>query len=227
MIKTKSAASKYTLRKQGVFYVISDKNKDVFYYNIKTLINMYPCKLSVDHTYFQDKYMNYIMYKLMWHELSEAKEKKYLILFFKRLVSHDNFHKFQLNPRSLDKNGRLNIHAHTYYIHNYFEIADNLPLYLKANKPYFQGQSHLIFDSIERDNSSDVINFECEKISRYKFESRLSSMELRLAYVEFYSQENEYYLRPINENSELFGHFTFCYYLFKKNKLMLCFFLND
>ena len=46
MIKTKSAASKYTLRKQGVFYVISYKNKDVFYYNIKTLLNYYPYKIT-------------------------------------------------------------------------------------------------------------------------------------------------------------------------------------
>jgi hypothetical protein len=80
MIKTKSRVLKFTIRKQGDFYVFSDDNKDVFYYNYKTLYNMYPYKLSVEYTYFQDMYMDYIMWKLMWTNMSEDKEKKYLIL---------------------------------------------------------------------------------------------------------------------------------------------------
>ncbi len=224
MIKTKSAASKYTLRKQGVFYVISYKNKDVFYYNIKTLLNYYPYKMSVDHNYFDDKYMNYIMNKLMWHNISEAKEKKYLILFFKRLSSYDAFHNFKLNPMSLDKNGKFNINAHNYYTKNYYKISNNPLQYVTADKPYFEGQSNLIFNYLEREIDDYVLEVECKKVVRSQFEEQLSNIELGLAYVEFYSDENEFCYAKIIENSDFFGHFTFCYYLFKNNKLELCFF---
>jgi hypothetical protein len=225
MIITKSRLSKYTIRKQGDFYVFSDYNKDVFYYNYKTLYNMYPYKLSVEYTYFQDMYMDYIMWKLMWTNMSEDKEKKYLILFFKRLSSYNEFDDFQLNSRSLDKNGRLNIHAHNYYIKHYYDIQENLPSYISASKPYFRGQSKLIFNYIERQSYYDEIDKECDQIFRYHFEAQLSNFELGLAYVELYSKENEYFSRQIDEDSDLFGLFSYCYYLFKNKKLELCFFV--
>ena len=225
MIKTNSEVSNYTIRKQGDFYVISDNIKDVFYYNNKILYNMFPYKLSVEYRYFQDMYMDYIMWKLMWTKMSEAKEKKYLILFFKRLSSYNDFDNFQLNPRSLDKNGRLNIHAHNYFIRHYYDIQENLPSYVSADKPYFRGQSKLIFNYIERQSFYDEIDKECDQIFRYQFEAQLSNLELGLAYVELYSRDqNEYFTMQIDKDSDLYGQFSNCYYLFKNKKLELCFY---
>ncbi len=225
MIKTNSEVSKYTMRKQGDFYVISDRIKDVFYYNRKTLSYLFPFKFSVDHSYFNDDYMNYILRKLMWTEMSESKEKKYIVLFFKRVSSYDDFDYFQLNPRSLDKNGRLNIHAHNYFIKHYHHVGENFPSYLSPDKPYFRGQSNLIFNYIVRQSYFDVIDKECDQIFRYQFEAQLSNIELGLAYVELYcKEENEYFTMQIDKDSDLYGQFSNCYYLFKNKKLELCFY---
>lgn len=97
--------------------------------------------------------------------------------------------------------------------------------YISADKPYFRGQSKLIFNYIERQSFYYEIDKECDHIFRYQFEAQLSNLELGLAYVELYSrEENEYYTMSIDKDSDLYGQFSNCYYLFKNKKLELCFY---
>ena len=82
----------------------------------------------------------------------------------------------------------------------------------------------MIFNYIERQSFYDVIDKECDQIFRYQFETQLSNVELGLAYVELYNKENEYFTKQIDDESDLFGQYSYCYYLFKNKKLELCFY---
>ena len=125
---------------------------------------------------------------------------------------------------SISKNGRLNIHAHNYYIKQYHEICENLRPYVSADKPYFIGQSNIVFDYIKNLSYYESIVEECNPIVRSQFEVQLSNVDLGLAYVEIFSEDNEYYSKQIDENSEFFDQFSNCYYLFKNRKLEFCFY---
>lgn len=225
MPQPKSIISNYSIRQQGDFYIFSNEFKDLFYYSPLMKEHFYPQQISVDVYYFDDRYLDYIFTKLYLNYIPADKIEFYLNLYFTRLIKYPDFEKFHISDTLLNRNGRFDPYLFKFYESYYFGIERNIPNYLMPGKSYSKEHSGLVFNYMETKTTKDVLEAECNVISRIDFEAQLNNFELQYSYVEYYYDTNQFYQLPIVEDSIYSGHFSYCYLMFNENNLVMFYFI--
>jgi hypothetical protein len=214
----------YELRRQGDFYIFSEiGGVDVFYYNSGSTKSNFPHQLSLNLCLFGDKYLKYVFTRV-WESNDEKRVERYLWLLFKRIIKYPLFHHFKLDHRILDKNGRFDYILHRYYIRNYDSSNDNPIRYLQVDLPYTKDSSNFIFSFVEQE-MDEIFMYDLIAIPRKIFEYSLTNIELQKAYVDIYSQENEFFYMRNNQiecsrDAMIYG----IYFVFTHKKLSLVYF---
>ena len=221
----KSITYSYSIRQQGGFYIFSNGYKDIFYYTPLMRQHFYPQQISLDVYYFDDKYLEYIFIKLYLNNITDDKIEFYINLFFSRLIKYPDFEKFYISDMLLNRDGRFDPFLFKFYESYYFGIERNIPNFLIPGKSYSKDKSGLVFNYMETKTTKDVLEAECNVISRLDFEMNLTNFELQFSYVDFYSETNQFYVLPIIEESIYYGHFSFCYLMFNERDLVMFYFV--
>jgi hypothetical protein len=217
-MKLDTQISGYYLRKQGSYYIYSDENsRDVFYFD--ECAELASFSLNID--LFEGQFINYICYKLTHGKLNETKTVFYLQLLFKRLITYDEFDIHKIRNFSLDNSGKLNHAMNTYFLKVFGSLAKRPWNYIFVNTPYSDLYNSLYFSCIHINVNYSRIQEECEKITRTEFENGLINDDLKLAYMEEYNSNNEFFCENISEDSSEYEHYQKVHAMISNKKLMM------
>jgi len=214
----------FELRRQGGFYIFSEiGGDDVFYFNSESSKSNFPHQLSLNLNLFGDKYLKYVFNRVR-ESNDEKRIEKYLWLLFKRIIKYPLFHHFKLDHRILDKHGRFDYILHRYYIRHYDSSSDNPLRYLQVDLPYTKDSSNFIFSFLEQE-MDEILMYDLISIPRKIFEYSLTNIELQMAYVDIYNQDNRFFYiqnKQIKCSHEamIYG----IYFVFTHKKLSLVYF---
>jgi hypothetical protein len=208
----------YYLRKQGSYYIYSDENsRDVFYFDQNAELASFSLNIDL----FEDQFINYISSKLTYDQLNETKTVFYLKLLFKRSITYDEFDIHKIRNFSLDNSGKLNHAMNTYFLKVFGSLAKRPWNYIFVNTPYSDLYNCLYFICIQINVVHSRIQEENEKITRTEFENGLINDDLKLAYMEEYNSNNEFFCENISEDSSEYEHYQKVYAMFTNKKLTM------
>lgn len=205
-------------------YIFSDiDGVDIFYYNCDAFKFNFPYEISINLDLFNDKYLYYVKKRIRNAE-NEIKIEKYLWLLFNRIIKYPLFHYFKIDSRILNKQGQIDYALHLYYLRNFNAINDYPLRYLHVDLPYTRNTSSFIFSFMEQEIDYYFIA-DLTPIPRKIFEYSLTNLELKKAYVEIYSPENQFFYQKnsnikSSQNVAIYGF----YFVFTDKKLSLIYF---
>jgi hypothetical protein len=217
-MKLDTQISGYYLRKQGSYFIYSDENsRDVFYFEKNAAL----APFSLNIYLFEDQFINYISSKLTYGKQNESKIVFYLKLLFKRLITYDEFDVHKIRHFALDHSGKLNHAMNTYFLKVYGSLKKRPWNYIYVNTPYSNLYNCLYFSCIHININYSKIKEECEKITRTEFENGLINDDLKLAYMEEYNSNNEFFCENISEDSSEYEHYQKVYAMISNKKLIM------
>jgi hypothetical protein len=217
-MKLDTQISGYYLRKQGSYYIYSDENnRDVFYFDKNAQLASFSLNIDL----FEDQFINYICSKLTYGKLNETKTVFYLKLLFKRLITYDEFDIYKIRNFALDNSGKLNHAMNTYFLKLFGSLAKRPWNYIFVNTPYSDLYNCLYFSCIQSNVNYNRIQEECEKITRTEFENGLINDDMKLAYLEEYNSNNEFFCENISEDSSEYEYYKKVYTMITNKKLMM------
>jgi hypothetical protein len=217
-MKLDTQISGYNLRKQGSYYLYSDENgRDVFYFDESAERSSFSLNIYL----FEDKFINYICSRLTYDQLNESKIVFYIKLLFKRLITYDEFDLHKIRNFALDHSGKLNHTMNTYYLKVFGSIEKRPYDFIFVNTPYSDLYNQLYFSCIQANVFYSSCQEDSEKITRTEFENGLINDDLKLAYLEEYDSNNEFFCEHIGDDSVKFDYFQTVYAMFSNKKLMM------
>lgn len=187
------ATEKYTLRRDGGFYIIADSRKDIFYFNRSTVEPYFPIKISVNLNGFNDPYLNYAFKRLSFEGASVCEKSVYVKLLFKRLLKKYDFKNLEICSTLLNSEGRFSTHAYKHYVDTFREIDDRKHALVKRCTPYSSLCNVPVFNYFTSIFHELVQDTSYNPVSRIEFEKQLITSELGEVYVEFYSENNSFF----------------------------------
>lgn len=217
-MKLDTQISGYFLRTQGSYYIYSDENgRDVFYFDKSAEFSSFSLNINL----FDDKLITYISYRLTYDKQNESKMIFYLKLLFKRLITYDEFDTHKIRNFALDHSGKLN-HALNNYCLSVFGSIEKRPWdYIIVNTPYSDLYNYFYFSCVQANVSYSNCLEESEKITRTEFENGLINDDLKLAYLEQYGSNNEFFCEKISDDSIKFEFFQTVFVMFSNKKMMM------
>jgi hypothetical protein len=220
-------AKNYQLNNCGKYYTISNRGRDVFYFNKESFFGGFPQQLNVKTEAFNDQLLEYCESKMnSWYRTDEQLEF-YIVKYFNRLITYkEKFKLFKIDDYLLDKNGRLSYNTFNYERRLRKKIFQNASIYFQNDVAYSDNINWYIFNFIKK----EAIDFKKDKdfaeCSRAEFENALSNDELRHEYVEHYNSDNKFYFEFVGDEDENFNFAKIIFFLTQNGKMKL-FFLKD
>ena len=144
-------AKNYQLNNCGNYYTISNKERDVFYYNKDCCLQGFPNQLNVNTKDFDDALLKYCENKMNDNYLTDEQLEFYIIIYFNRLLNYKNkFNRYKIDDYLLDKNGKLSLLTLNYDKIQREKIGLNLPNYFKLDSPFSENSNWYIFNYVNK-----------------------------------------------------------------------------
>ncbi len=219
-------AKNYQLNNCGNYYTISNKERDVFYYNKDCCLQGFPNQLNVNTKDFDDALLKYCENKMNDNYLTDEQLEFYIIIYFNRLLNYKNkFNRYKIDDYLLDKNGKLSLLTLNYDKIQREKIGLNLPNYFKLDSPFSENSNWYIFNYVNKIMIESILYNDMAELSRADFEKELNTDELGMEYVEHYGDQNKFYFEFVEEETG-FEFAKIILYLIENNKNKF-FFLKD
>ena len=219
-------AKNYQLNNCGNYYTISNKERDVFYYNKDCCLQGFPNQLNVNTKDFDDALLKYCENKMNDNYLTDEQLEFYIIIYFNRLLNYKNkFDRYKIDDYLLDKNGKLSLLTLNYDKIQREKIGLNLPNYFKLDSPFSENSNWYIFNYVNKIMIESILYNDMAELSRADFEKELNTDELGMEYVEHYGDQNKFYFEFVEEETG-FEFAKIILYLIENNKIKF-FFLKD
>ena len=220
-------AKNYQLNNCGKYYTISNKGRDVFYFNKDSFFVGFPQQLNVKTEVFNDQFLEYCESKMnSWYRTDEQLEF-YIVKYFNRLVTYkEKFKTFMIDEYLLDKNGRLSYNTFNFDRRLRRKIFQNASNYFQNDVAYSDNINWYIFNCIKKQAIDFKKNKDFAECSRAEFENELCNDELRHEYVEHYDSDNKFYFEFVGDEDENFNFAKIVFSLTQNGKMKL-FFLKD
>lgn len=219
-------AKNYQLNNCGNYYTISNKERDVFYYNKGCCLQGFPNQLNVNTKDFDDALLKYCENKMNDNYLTDEQLEFYIIIYFNRLLNYKNkFNRYKIDDYLLDKNGKLSLLTLNYDKSQREKIGLNLPNYFKLDSPFSENSNWYIFNYTNKIMIESILYNDMAELSRADFEKELNTDELGMEYVEHYGDQNKFYFEFVEEETG-FEFAKIILYLIENNKIKF-FFLKD
>jgi hypothetical protein len=220
-------AKNYQLNNCGKYYTISNKGRDVFYFNKESFFAGFPQQLNVKTEAFNDQFLEYCESKMnSWYRTDEQLEF-YIVKYFNRLITYkEKFKTFMIDDYLLDKNGRLSYNTFNYDRRLRKKIFQNASNYFQNDVAYSDNINWYIFNFIKKEAIEFKNDKDIAECSRAEFENALSNDELRHEYVEHYDSGNKFYFEFVGDEDENFNFAKIVFSLTQNGEMKL-FFLKD
>jgi hypothetical protein len=219
-------AKNYQLNNCGNYYTISNRGRDVFYFNKDSFFGGCPQQINVNTDDFEDQFLNYCEMKMNGCYITDEQLEFYIIKYFNRLLNYKNkFDRYKIDEYLLDKNGRLSFLTLNYDRRHRKNIQRNFSNYFKLDTPYSENCDWYLFNMAVKSTIESETYKDLAELSRADFEKELSSEGLKMEYVEHYGDQNKFYFELIDDIED-FEYVKIVLYLIENDKVKF-FFLKD